>query len=130
MIKAVNRKGIMLTGLFLSLYFCCCTQPGDRTLNDTQEIKTAATSQKPVPEIHTIEIENMQFQPAIVTVRIGDTIVWINKDIVAHCVTGLESNAWTSSKIPKGSSWKMVVSNSTDYYCAIHQVMKGKIVVE
>jgi len=130
MIKELYRKGIMLIGLFLSLTLYCCTRPGDNTLNNPEEITPAVIPQKTGPEIHTIEIENMKFQPELVTAHIGDTIVWINKDIVAHCVTGLGSNAWTSSKIANGVSWKMVVSGSTDYYCAIHQVMKGKIVVE
>ena len=36
---------------------------------------------------HTITIEGMRFQPEVLTVSPGDTIVWVNKDIVPHTAT-------------------------------------------
>jgi len=72
----------------------------------------------------------MKFHPDQLAVNKGDTVIWINDDLVAHCVTEQATKAWTSSSIPAGSSWKMVINNSTDYYCAIHLVMQGKIIVD
>ena len=66
----------------------------------------------------------------LLTVHAGDTVIWVNHDMVAHCVTEEITKAWTSDKIPNDSSWKMIVKKSADYFCAIHQVMKGKIIVE
>ena len=34
------------------------------------------------PKTHTVTIEGMRFQPEALTVARGDTIVWVNKDIV------------------------------------------------
>ena len=31
---------------------------------------------------HTVTIEGMRFQPEVLTVARGDTIVWVNKDLV------------------------------------------------
>src|SRR5204862_476961 len=36
---------------------------------------------------HTVEIRGMEFHPAELTVAVGDTIVWINRDIVPHTAT-------------------------------------------
>ena len=36
---------------------------------------------------HTVTIEDMRFQPAVLVVAPGDTVVWINKDLVAHTAT-------------------------------------------
>ena len=36
---------------------------------------------------HTVVIENMQFNPATLTVRRGERIVWVNKDLFPHTVT-------------------------------------------
>jgi plastocyanin len=80
--------------------------------------------------VDTVSISGMKFQPDMINIHKGDTIVWINRDMVAHCVTGAGDKTWTSSAIPSGGSWKMAITENSDYYCAIHQIMKGKIVVE
>lgn len=81
------------------------------------------------PKVYTVEIKDMKFVPESITVNKGDTIIWINKDIMPHDVTEENQKAWTSSVIPAGGSWKMAVTEAADYYCSIHVVMKGKIVL-
>lgn len=88
-------------------------------------------TEKAIPKAHTVEIKQMKFQPEFLNVQKGDTVVWINKDIGAHDVTEEPNKAWTSSAMPSGKSWSLVVTKSADYYyCSIHVVMKGKLVVE
>jgi plastocyanin len=82
------------------------------------------------PKVHTVEIKNMQFVPANLVVKKGDTVLWINKDIMAHDVTEQTTKSWSSSAIPSGGTWKMAVNADADYYCSIHVVMKGKVKVE
>ena len=82
------------------------------------------------PGYHTIEIKQMKFFPAELKVESGDTVVWVNNGITAHDVTQQPSGAWTSSPIAVGKSWSMVVSENSDYYCSIHVVMTGKLIVE
>ena len=89
-----------------------------------------SAEKKSIPVLHTVEIKGMKFTPDVLTVKKGDTVVWINRDIVAHDVTEQSTNAWSSSLMPTGKSWYMVLEKTTDYYCSIHQVMKGKLVVE
>lgn len=90
----------------------------------------STSPKKYVPKTHTVEIAQMKFQPANLTVHIGDTVVWINKDIVAHDVTQVPTSTWTSSNLAPGKSWKMAVQESDDYYCSIHIVMVGKLIVQ
>jgi len=87
-------------------------------------------TEKVIPKVHTVEIKQMKFQPAELVVQKGDKVVWINNDIVAHDVTEESRKAWTSLLMPVGKSWSMVVTESADYYCSIHVVMKGKLVVQ
>jgi len=79
---------------------------------------------------HTVEIKQMRFDPPELQISKGDTVVWVNNDIVAHDVTEESARRWTSSLIPSNASWQMVVTQSSDYYCSIHVVMKGKVVVK
>jgi len=39
------------------------------------------------PRTRTIAIDGMRFEPADLTIRAGDTIVWVNKDLFAHTAT-------------------------------------------
>ena len=82
------------------------------------------------PKLITVEIKDMKFVPDTVTVNKGDTIMWINKDMVAHDVTEETSGAWRSGKLESGASWKLAVQDEANYLCSIHTVMKGKIELE
>lgn len=92
-------------------------------------VVSSCASAQADPKTYTVEIKGMKFVPESITVNKGDTIIWINKDIVPHDVTEETSKAWTSSVIPAGESWKMAVEDAADYFCSIHVVMKGKIVL-
>lgn len=94
-------------------------------------VMISCNSGQPVhtPVTHIIEIKDMQFQPAELTVTKGDTVMWINKDIVAHNATQKDS-AWASPNLISDATWKMVINNSDSYYCSIHINMKGSLIVE
>jgi plastocyanin len=79
---------------------------------------------------YTVTLKEMQFQPAITTASEGDTIIFINHDMVVHNVTEAAHREWTSSNLPPGQSWKFIVKSSAEYYCTIHPVMKGRIVLK
>lgn len=87
------------------------------------------TQKNYTPQSYVVEIKDMQFQPDTITVHKGDTVTWINKDIVAHNVTQKEA-AWASPTLPSDATWQKVIEKSDSYYCSIHINMKGEIVVE
>ncbi len=105
-----------------------CSSPSGETEDktSTQEVP----EEKPAPSLYVVQIEQMKFLPADITVHAGDTIMWINNDMVAHDVTEEKSKAWSSSLLQPGKSWKFVPKESADYYCSIHVVMKGSITVK
>lgn len=78
---------------------------------------------------HYVQIRQMQFLPADLTVNAGDTVVFQNNDMVAHDVTEESRKAWASGVMQPGARWKMPVAEDVNYYCSIHVVMKGKIKV-
>jgi plastocyanin len=93
-------------------------------------VSCKSTPEKTAPVKHIVEIKAMKFEPAELILNRGDTVVWVNRDIVAHDVTEEPGKAWTSSIMPAGASWSLVVAKSADYYCSIHVVMKGKLLVQ
>ena len=102
-------------------------ESGSEEPYDNYEIADPSADEQTV---HTIEIKQMLFEPAVINIRKGDKIVWVNKDFVEHDITEQSSKAWASSKLPAGAPWNMTVTKSELYYCTLHVVMKGKIVVD
>lgn len=82
------------------------------------------------PETHTVTIFRMKFDPAVLTVHKGDTVVWVNKDLFDHDVTEETSRKWTSKPIHQGEKWSTVINEDVKYFCNLHKVMKGSIVLE
>ena len=93
-------------------------------------LASCASSVEKKNRSHTVEINQMKFVPADLTVAKGDTVVFVNHDFLTHDVTEQASKAWKSSPLPPGSSWTSVVEATCDYYCTIHPVMKGRLVAK
>jgi plastocyanin len=126
------------TAIFYSLMVCIafisCSISGSKDENkneayDEYEIADPSTKSTEI-KVHTIEIRGMKFEPEVLNVKKGDKVVWVNRDFVEHDVTEQNGKAWASSKLKAGVSWDMIVTKSEVYYCNLHVVMKGKIVVD
>lgn len=80
------------------------------------------------PKTHTVKIDASRFEPATLTVAPGDTVVWVNTDILPHTATST-IGAFDSKDIKPGKSWKYVVPKKGlfDYACTYHAVMKGTL---
>ena len=87
-------------------------------------------AQKQQTKTYIIEIKKMKFIPQELILNKGDTVIWINKDFFSHDVTELKNKEWSSSEMEKGASWKKVITKSADYYCSLHVVMKGSLLVK
>ena len=117
-----------LIPLVFALAYLSCSSPGNKTEKDSGKKEDDVTPSHATS--HVVAINQMKFDPSEIKIHKGDTIIWVNNDMVTHCITDEKDKAWTSSQLLSGASWKKVFTNRADYYCAIHQVMKGKIVVE
>ena len=77
-----------------------------------------------------VTIDGAKFSPADVTAHPGDTVIWTNKDILAHTVTA-QSGAFDSKVIVPGGTWKLVVRKAGNfpYKCSFHP-MTGTLKVQ
>jgi plastocyanin len=90
----------------------------------------AAVSAAPAPRTVRITIGAMAYSAPSATVRVGDTVEWINKDVVDHTATEKASGLWNVSIAP-GKTAKVVVKKAGrfDYYCRYHPNMTATLVV-
>lgn len=103
-----------------------CSSPSEK---NAPESGTSSTEEHK-PALHSIEITQMRFYPAELKVKKGDKVVFVNHDLVTHDITEESKKAWRSSPLVTDQTWILVVTESVNYICSIHPVMKGKIVVE
>lgn len=76
-----------------------------------------------------ITIENLVFSPANVKAAVGDTILWVNKDVFAHTATARNGD-WDVAQPPKKTIPLVLKKAGTiDYYCRHHPNMKGTLTV-
>jgi plastocyanin len=84
------------------------------------------------PTTHTVTIEGMKFRPQALTVASGDSIVWINKDLVPHTATSATGGVFDSKLIAPDKSWRLTIrtKGTFAYLCTYHPAMKGSLRVE
>lgn len=79
---------------------------------------------------HTVTIADMKYAPAAITVKKGDSVTWVNKDIFPHTVTA--AGAFDSREIKPNAKWVYRAKKAGDfsYICTLHPNMKGTLKVE
>jgi len=83
------------------------------------QAEAAAAPRKPAT--HTVTIDSARFSPSELTISAGDTVIWVNKDILAHTATAKDGR-FDSNVIEPGKSWRVVVKRkgAVPYTCAFH----------
>lgn len=77
----------------------------------------------------TVAIQNFAFAPAVITVNLGDSVTWINKDAAPHSTTQTD-NVWSNDLTPGQSiSREFTTAGTFTYHCRFHPSMTGTIKV-
>ncbi|HUD67620.1 MAG TPA: cupredoxin family copper-binding protein [Candidatus Sulfotelmatobacter sp.] len=78
-----------------------------------------------------VKIDNFSFGPQTLTVPVGATVTWTNRDDIPHTV--VSTDGVFKSKVrdtDEKFSHKFDQAGTYPYYCSIHPKMTGKIVVQ
>ena len=117
----------IIPGLFcilcLILLAACSstTKTSTNTTNSTTSNVTAGSS---------VIISNFTFSPDTLTVSVGTTVTWINKDSVNHTVTS-DNGIFVSDMLATNATYtyKFDTSGTFSYHCSVHRSMKATIIV-
>lgn len=79
---------------------------------------------------HTVVMEGTSFEPAALTVTLGDTIEWVNRDFFPHTATA--GGVFDSAIILAGKSWTYTPQKKgeIEYVCTLHPTMTGTLTVK
>jgi plastocyanin len=85
----------------------------------------------PKPTTHKVIIHSMGFHPQDLTLKVGDSIKWINNDPVTHTATAT-GGRFNSNGIAPGHAWRFTARKKGEfkYACSVHPTMTGTLHVE
>jgi plastocyanin len=78
-----------------------------------------------------VKIDNFSFGPQTVTVPVGATVTWTNRDDIPHTV--VSTDGLFNSKVrdtDEKFSYTFAKAGTYPYYCSVHPKMTGKVVVQ
>ena len=107
----MSRVGIRLTTVALGLAFVAGLGGAASSAGDT----------------HRVLMKAVDYEPGQITVQVGDTVEWMNGDIVAHTATARD-RSWDVN-VPPGRNGRMVMKSpgTVSYFCRYHPNMRGEI---
>ena len=84
------------------------------------------------PNLLTVTISNGVFSPNPVTVKVGQTVNWLNRDSIAHTAT--DPGVFDMGSIPPGSAHDVGFTFNTagtfNYHCTLHAGENASVVVQ
>jgi plastocyanin len=93
--------------------------------------RATAKAQQAAPAIAEVKIDNFSFGPGTLTVPVGTTVTWTNRDDIPHTVVSTEG-LFKSKVLDTDEKFSFTFSKAGTfpYFCSIHPKMTGKIVVQ
>ena len=95
----------------------------------TATISYAPTS--PLVSDNTVIIQNMAFNPQVITVSAGSMVRWVNKDKVTHSVLFPASTHISMFALSPGQAFsqRFTTPGMYNYTCSIYSSMQGTVIV-
>lgn len=83
------------------------------------------------PQVINVIMDHDNFEPAVITIKVNESITWKNKDLMFHTVTS-DEDIWDSGKIITGGIFthQFTKPGTYNYHCKIHDKMKAQVIVK
>lgn len=77
---------------------------------------------------HAVQIKGMKFNPAKISVSVGDTVTFTNADPMTHTATA-NDGSFDTGQLATGKSAKVKIAKAGAhaFHCAIHSSMTGTV---
>jgi plastocyanin len=87
-------------------------------------------AEMPTAGVQEVVVDNFSFAPGTVSVPVGTTVIWTNRDDVPHNVVSTQQK-FRSPVLDTDErfSHRFDASGAYEYFCSIHPKMTGRVVV-
>ena len=116
-------KWLFTLTMIATLLAACSAQPTPTPSPTAAPVTSAAGN--------TVNISGFKFDPATITIKVGETVTWINQDTVGHTVVS-DDGSWSSKDLAKGDKFIHTFdkAGTVTYKCGVHPSMTGSVVVQ
>lgn len=78
-----------------------------------------------------VALENLKYSPSTITVSVGTTVTWTNKESVTHTVTSNDA-VFDSGDMGNSDTFSFTFSTAGTfpYHCVYHAGMTGTVIVQ
>jgi len=118
--RSVSIAGLTAAFVLGTLGFC------------TGQSSHVTNAQEKMPSME-VKIDNFSFGPATLTVHVGTTVTWTNRDDIPHTVVSTDDSKTFKSKVldtDEKFSFTFSRAGIYPYFCSIHPKMTGKVIVQ
>lgn len=95
--------------------------------------KNSAVAAQQKAQSAEVKIDNFSFGPASLTVSVGSTVTWTNRDDIPHTVVSTDDPKVFKSKVldtDEKFSFTFAKAGTYAYFCSVHPKMTGKVIVQ
>ena len=116
------RKSVCIVGLLVTLMVAALL------LSAGSPGSSANTAE---PASAEVKVDNFSFGPATLTVAVGTTVTWTNRDDIPHTVVSTDK-VFKSTVLDTDEKFSFTFSKvgTYPYFCSIHPKMTGSVVVQ
>jgi plastocyanin len=96
-------------------------------------LRLTANPQQAASAATEVKIDNFSFGPVTMTVPVGTTVTWINRDDIPHTVVSSDDPKAFKSKVldtDEKFSYTFTKAGTFPYFCSVHPKMTGKVIVQ
>jgi plastocyanin len=128
----MKRIGLLMLAVFALAAAGCGSSSDNTSTTPSTPAAPAGTSSTAASsgggKTVTIDMKNIAFNPSSATVKVGQTVKWVNQDSVPHNVEG---GPLKSSTFGQGGSYTFTPkkAETISYVCTIHPNMKATLTV-
>jgi plastocyanin len=128
--KDISNRSLLVVlavvSLIAAVALSACSGGGYGAPNTTTSKTTASQASG-----NSVTLAGFAFSPASITVKVGTTVTWTNKDSATHTVVS-DSGVFQSGNLAVNATYTYTFSTagSYAYHCSIHPSMKGTVIVQ
>jgi plastocyanin len=120
--RTMTAKKIWIVGLATTVMIAMVLLAGTPSV---------AASDQPSGSSADVKIDNFSFGPQTLTVSVGTTVVWTNRDDIPHTVVSTDGVFKSNVRdTDEKFSFTFNKAGTYPYFCSVHPKMTGKVVVQ
>lgn len=126
--RLVDRIVLLACGVLLAVTVVV----GTLNLADAGAEENAVRKGTQAVATNTVTIREFKYKPAVIKVKAGSRVTWINDDTAGHTASSRMGADVETGTIPKGERETITLDEpgTYDYICDFHPYMEGRVIVE